>query len=460
MRFGALPLHQIETETFRLNGGYYLSTNQRVAKALEDWKGEKRFLKNCANIFRGPIFSRTYIEDPTYGEPYVSASDLDRTDYMGCRIISKIHGELLDTLRLKEGMTIITCSGVNLGWGLLVRKDMDGLVGSHDLIRLIANDPEDIGYLAAYLCSEPGWVSIRSLIYGTSIKHIEPDQVAGLSIPWFDEDFRFQVGKDFLDASEKRAYAVELIREATDYVFRTIGINDLTEQEWCYWGRELGFVADASTRSLRGWNYSLRTDRLRERIKSVDWLPLLDLVQPKTLSKGPSFSRIDAVPPHSIQLMGQRQLFRYVPRGRQISRAYLPKNAFCKPGTILIAARGTFGESEVFCRTQYVSRVSSQWCYSNDILRVIAQQKNFSGWLYAFLRSKAAFRILRSIATGSKQQDLHPDALAELPIPVANDDAYNHVQKLINQAFTLRDEAYVLEARAKELILKAVLGES
>ena len=348
-------------------------------------------------------------------------------------------------------MTIITCSGVNLGWGALVRSDLDRVVGSHDLIRVSTYGVDNAGYVGAFLCSSYGRLAVRRFIYGTSIKHVEPGHVSEVLVPWPHESIRREIGEKFWGATERRSKSSSLIEEATRVVFDSVGLRDLDEGEWNGLGRDLGFVADVSHRSLRGWNYAPRARQLMDRLLAVKGQTLGSLVLPGGLRKGPSFPRVDAAARHAVQLISQRQLFRYVPDGRMVSHAQLPPKVFCEPGTVLIASRGTFGESEVFCRAQYVSSRTCDWAYSNDILRVIVPPE-LSPWVYAFLRSRTAFRCFRSFATGSKQQDLHPEMLAELPVPKSPQTAQERVQSLVLEAFRLRDEASELENEALRTI--------
>lgn len=92
-----------------------------------------------------------------------------------------------------------------------------------------------------------------------------------------------------------------------------------------------------------------------------------------------------------------------------------------------------------------MSRLTAEWLFSNDILRVVPSSEHHAGWLYAFLRSRTAFRLIRSLATGSKQQDLHPAKVPLIPVLQGSEDDYRTVNRLIAKAFRLRDEAYQLE---------------
>lgn len=447
MKVGSVSLKRVRLRALRLNAGSYLSEDQELADAIRLWPRLEP-LGERAIVFRGPIFARHYVGDEQYGLPYVSASDMDRTDYWGVRLISGEHGDLLAKLALHAGMSVVACSGINLGWSMRVRPDMEGVVGSHDLIRVTARNVVDSGYLSAFLASRLGWISIRTTISGGSVKHVEPDDLNAIDVPWPEESIRREIGEAFTSAASLRAASNKLIGMATEQVFSSNDCVDLSESEWYRQGRELGFSARISSHSFRAWNYSPKANALRDTIQSRGARPLVEWCVPNSLRKGPSFKRLEASGEHAVPLIGQRQLFRFNPRPKSVARAGVPKSAFCSVGTTLIATRGTFGESEVFCRAQWVSRVTSGWLFSNDITRVVPASQEHAGWLYAYLRSRTAFRLLRSLATGSKQQDLHPRGLEALPVLLGTAQGYRVVNELVGEAFRLRDEAYTLEGLA------------
>ena len=456
MLLGTVKLRRSLRRERRLNANSFLSEDQELLDALEMWPGDKKGVGNIASTFRGPIFKRNYVNDPNYGLPYVSAADIDRSDYFGSRLISRSQGAVLDQLRLSADMIIVTCSGMNLGWSMLSRRDLAGVIGSHDLIRVIADDSEDRGYLGAFLGSRLGWYSVRQSISGGSVKHIEPPDVDRLQIPWPSKSVRKTISDAYLQAAELRAQSTSLIHQATEQVFRSAGIEDLDEGDWFGNGRELGFTGHVRKRTLRAWNLSEKARMVATKINAAGASQLCSLVKPGTLRKGPGFKRIPVDEGFGVHLIGQRQLFRFRPRPKHIARRGVPESAFCLPGTTLIAARGTFGEAETYGRAQYVSELTSSWLFSNDILRVVPRVENLSGWLYAFLRSRSAFRLIRSVATGSKQQDLHPEGLAEIPVPNGSKADKQHVNDLITQAFELRDTAYQGESKALDQIVALV----
>lgn len=128
---------------------------------------------------------------------------------------------------------------------------------------------------------------------------------------------------------------------------------------------------------------------------------------------------------------------------------------------ILVAARGTLGENEVYCRAMYVGGSWASKAYSEDFLRIRSGDSSFPGaYLFAFLRSEAMFRVLRSLSTGGKQQDIHEGLRAQIPVPVLTPPDRQRIAETIRTAYRKRDEADRKEDRALELLERAVLEHS
>ena len=66
----------------------------------------------------------------------------------------------------------------------------------------------------------------------------------------------------------------------------------------------------------------------------------------------------------------------------------------------------------------YYWPLARDYVFSQHFLRIVSGDPDFPGaYLFAFMRSEAAFRILRSMSTGSKQQDIHEVLRQQIPVP-------------------------------------------
>src|SRR5207245_1468847 len=201
------------------------------------------------------------------------------------------------------------------------------------------------------------------------------------------------------------------------------GVHNLTPIEWLRDSSDLGFsIRRSEIEILRAWNHSRRAQRIKQEIKSGRWSLLGDLVDAEWLKWRMMFKRIDANPDFGIEVITQRPLFKLFPEGRWLSRSYLLNHSprYVVPDqTILIAKQGTLGEDELYCRCEFITgRRMLRRAYSDHCMRVVVREGAIDpGYLFAFLRSHAGFRLLRSLSEGSKQQDLHWRTVPTLPIP-------------------------------------------
>lgn len=126
-------------------------------------------------------------------------------------------------------------------------------------------------------------------------------------------------------------------------------------------------------------------------------------------------------------------------------------------GCILVAAQGTLGESELYCRAEFATGKALENAYSEHILRVLANEQLMErGALFAFMRSETAFRMLRSISVGSKLQDHHYAMLPSLPIPYPPADVRKRCNQLVLDAYRAREKAIDLEDEARTLVERAI----
>jgi len=456
----------------RLDSGPYLSGAFEARVALERLQAQKEPLHKLTKgynggIYNGPQFVRNYVDDLENGVPFLTSGSMLAADFSRVSLLSKKDADSpkLRHLRLAEGMTLITCSGT-IGRMAYTRPDTEGFWSSQDVLKVVPN-PERIppGYLYAYLSSRYGVPLIISGTYGAIIQHIEPQHIADLPVPRLGEAIERQAHALVSEAALLRAAYQQQVDQATILFFRAVGLKDITASEWHAQGSDLGFSIKQSpvkslqspVKSLRALNYNPRFLKLCESITSTPWKPLGELCVPGTLQRAGRYKRIDADREHGCQLIGQRQLFWQRPEGRWVAGFALGEDVFVNAGTSLVAARGTLGEGELYCRSEFVWGSGTKYAYSEDMLRVVADENIIlRGCLFAFLRSETAFRMLRSVSSGSKMQENHYSLLPNLPIPWPERSEQQEIHTLIVDAYEKRHRSNTLEDQAVELIQDAI----
>jgi hypothetical protein len=443
----------------RLDSKPYLSGSMEAKAVLAKLQARKEPLyKVTLGIFNGPRFARIYVDDPEYGVPFLGSTDILNADLSNTPYLSKkLVGRYPDLL-LQEDWTLITCSGT-IGRMVFSREDMKGMAGSQHFMRVVP-DPDKIlpGYLYAYLSSRFGVPQVIEGTYGAIIQHIEPHHIASLPVPRLGKNIEEAVHQKVTMAANLRSEYQSQIKEATATLFSSVGLQDITAAEWHAMGRDLGFVhVPISAESLRAVNFNSRLEYFLTKLSQVPHMLLGDICRGGDLQRGLRFKRVECEPEYGVKLVGQRELFWWEPEGRWISTQNAPEGIFVKDETILIAAQGTLGEHEVFCRAEFITGPWLDYAYTEHLLRVQSGNPSISGaFLFAFLRSEMAFRCLRSTSIGTKQQDLHRAMLAQFPVPMPDATAHSKVEQLVRGAYQKRHKASQSEKEAVALVEMAI----
>lgn len=450
----------LEEDGRRLDCNPYMSGALEARDALRGLAARKNKLSEVTSgIFHAGREGRLWVNDPSNGVPFLGSSDILAADYSYQPLLSKVQVARNPLFLLGEHWTLITRSGT-IGRMAYVRPDMVGMACSEHVLRVVPN-AEQIppGYLYAFLSSRYGVPLIVSGTYGAIIQHIEAEHIADLPVPRLGE-VETRAHAMVADAAVLLATYQRGVQEATLSFFAAVGLRDITASEWHSMGPDTGFtVPRPDAASLRALNFNPRLTTLLRRIQGAPHKKLADICVPGTLTRGGRFKRIDASEEFAVRMIGQRELFWLQPEGRLIAKGALLDDATLPPGCIAVAARGTLGESELYCRAEFVWGPWSELAFSEDILRVIADESVMPrGCLYAFMRSESAFRMLRSISTGSKLQDHHHQMRGELPIPYPDAETRDAIHAKVVAAYEARHRAVALMNEAVRLVEREIGG--
>ncbi|GGK89288.1 hypothetical protein Sme01_49560 [Sphaerisporangium melleum] len=446
-------------QSFRLDPGPYISDSYAARMFLKRVPRTEPLGEVTEGIFNAGRFKRHYTTDPGHGVPFLSSADIFQADLSSLAMITKKSFQAMPNLALKPGWTLITCSGMTAGRVTYARLDMDGYACSQDVLRVVP-DVEKIpaGYLYTFLASPFGVSMIKGGIYGTSVKHIEPSHIVDLPVPRIDSQIEQQIDVLIQEAMLLRSRFQAGITDATNDLLKSAGLSELIDFNWHNEPRDLDFsVSGLTSTSLRALNYSPRAQRLIDALRSVPHRTLGEVCGGGYLGSGTRFKRIDSDSRYGVKLVGQRQGFWLRPEGRWINPNHSPLGIFAADESVLIAAQGTLGDSEVFCRAIYVTGEWLKNAYTQHFLRVVSGAVDFPGaYLFAFLRSEAAFRVMRSMSVGGKQQDLHVGLRAQIPVPECTLADRERIAGTVRQAYRWRDEADLKEDRALALLDEAI----
>lgn len=461
MKVKTIPSIWLGQNGNRLDCNPYMGGAIEAKIIIHSLKGKAEILKDltvgyAGGIYNGPQFQRIYLNSLENSVPFLTTTSMMQADLRRIARLRKKDAESkkLSFLKINEGMILISCSGT-VGRMVYAGEPLDGVWSNQDILKVVADENKiGSGYLYAFLNSAFGIPLVLVGTYGAMILHIEPEHIESMPIPRLVEKKENEIDSLIKKSSKLRGDFQKNIDAATDLLFSSAGLSDITPEQWHNDGPDIGDqIYLNSTRSIRALNFGGRFQRLIQNLKSVPHKTLGEICQGGQLSRGVRFKRIDSSPEFGAQLIGQKQGFWSRPEGRWISKAHAPEEIFSIDEAVLIASQGTLGEREVFCRPIFVTGSWLKYAYSEHFLRIYPNDHELSGaYVYAFLRSETAFRCLRSMSIGSKQQDIHVGMLAELPIPVINHQDKQTVEKLIREAFMAKDLADEYENQAIAMV--------
>ena len=115
---------------------------------------------------------------------------------------------------------------------------------------------------------------------------------------------------------------------------------------------------------------------------------------------------------------------------------------YVNPGWMLITCSGSVG-NVIMAYSAHANLV-----VSDDLLRADVYESEMRGYVYTFLRTGFGRAMMQSGQYGSVVKHLDIDHLAELPVPVI-DHLVEPIGAAVDEAFTMRDEAYRLDMVAQ-----------
>ena len=444
---------------FRLDAGPYVSEGYGARMLLERLPRTELLENLTRRIFHAGRVKRQWTTSRDHGVPFLGSTDIFQSDLTNLQLIARSAVTENPKLLLEAGWTLVTRSGMTAGRVTYARLSMAGKACSEDVLRVVA-DPDKVppGYLYTFLASTFGIPMIKGGIYGTSVRHIESSHTVGLPVPRLGEEVELKIDGLIREAMQLRQQFEDGIQAATRDLFKSAGLPELLDLRWHDHPRDLDFtVTEMTPSSIRAINFAPRARSLVGLLSSVPHRTLGEICAGGVLRTGSRFKRIDSTPETGVRLVGQRQAFWMRPEGRWINPNQAPLDIIQCDEAVLIAAHGTLGDGEVYSRSILVTGNWLKNAYSQDFVRVLSGTDEISGaYLFAFFRSEVAFRVLRSMSVGGKQQEYHPALLRQLPVPVCTASDRERIAETVRQAYRDRDEADRKEDLAFALLDEAV----
>lgn len=450
----------------RLDCNPYMSGALEARDTLQQLKVRKDALSTltrgyAGGIYNGPVFARIWVDDPRYGVPFLSNSDMLNADLSNLSLLQRRYAQSkkLAHLELSPGTTLITCSGT-IGRMTFVRQDMAGMWSSQHIMKVVP-DPQCIppGYLYAFLSSRYGVPLVVSGTYGAIIQHIEPEHIAGLPVPRFSPVIEEAIAAKVDAAAKARAEAVGLLHDAATRLKKTLGLKQPTPVAALPKPDVAAVSSDAFRNRGDAYYYSARNAESRNALDSVGMNCALGDVAEVFI---PSiFKRLYASDPQfgSPYITGG-DVFELSPTSDKylIKRVAAEYRLLLRKGMIVVQEAGQLGG--LIGRSVMVGNHLDGFSCSNNMIRIVPEDDIDGGYLFTLLSSEHGVRLLSREAAGSSIPHTDEQRVKRIQVPWPSRTDREYISEPAIRARELRDQACIWEREAQDMLEVRILEEA
>ena len=442
----------INLSNSKLNPSFY-SSNQAFINGLKT----KPLDELCEDIFNPPVFKREFIDDATECRYFASAeiSSLEPE-------INFITNEQADrlNLRVRKNWILITGFGT-IGNIRIVDKIIENYAVANNVARIVPKQ-NLIGFIAAFLSSNYGKKLLNDFAAGAVVKYIEAPQISQIPIPILSEEIIEKTNEFYLKTVRCREEAHTLLDKAKSLVLTYNHLPPLEEAELETLDpdkeTDLRLVSSAEftddfrldahfynpMAALAVRNIREKTSNFQELFKSAESIFMRN-----------RFSRNYVEKEQGLPFLSGKNIIQIRPEQKYISLTETNEidELRVKKGWILITRSGTLG------RVGFVWNNYEDYTATEDIIRVSPNENIDPGYLYSFLSSEYGYHQIIKYKHGAVIDHITPEQIADIVIPIPNENEIKEIGDLVRQAYDLRAEAIRLEDEAQEILTKALTGK-
>jgi type I restriction enzyme S subunit len=413
------------------------------------------------------LFTRYYCKRD-YGLPYISSSEMSEIEPpVNSRYISKVLTNNIAQYVIKRGQILVSAAGT-VGSIVIATKELDGVAGTSDILRIDVDMQTNLGFIYTYLTSSYGANELSNLAYGAVIKRVRGAQLEELKTPKIDEDSILRMNELILSSLNKRDIANELIKKARSLVLQYNNLPPLSETKVNT--NDPKNVVQILQTNLNEFTSDYRLDAhfynpiARAAISNIQQnalhhQPLKELT--KDIIIGKRFKRNYVESDHGTPFIGSKNILQIRPTELKYlsnSEIGFMDDLMLQKGMILIACSGSLGGT--FGKASLVQNNFERHAASQHILRIVANEELIdSGYLYAFLSSEYGYECITRYRWGALIDEIDDDDMGKIDIPFPSEKQQKQIGDLVRQAYDLRAEAIKLEDEAQEILTKALTGK-
>jgi type I restriction enzyme S subunit len=443
---------------FRLDSSFFINESQIKFNSQINFK----LLSELATVFFPGIFKRFLVENPKYGIGFLTTSEMMMVEPKAEKLLSTDLTTNLEIYRVEENSLLVSRSG-SVGNTIFVYEDLIRYAITEDALRVKPFDKKYLGLLYFYFTSYYGKSLITGQQSGAVIDHIYEENLLNLSIPILDEETNEYFYGIFIKVRENREKANKLLRKARTLVLEYNNLPPLEEAELETLDpdkeTDLRFVStkeftDDFRLDAHFYNpmAELAVRNIRE--KADTYYQLIELVNEIILGK--RFKRNYVESDHGTPFLSGKNIIQIRPEVKYLSNSEIKfmDDLLIEKNWTLVTCSGTIG------RTCFVYNNYEGYAASQHILRVNPDESEIDpGYLYCFLSTDYGYHQILRYRYGAVIDEIDDNNMAEILVPICEENQQKEIGDLVRQAYDLRAEAIRLEDEAQEILTKALTGK-
>lgn len=462
MKVKTIPSAWMRLDGRRFDCGPYMSGALEAKIRLEELSCRKDLLASLCvggvdGIYHAGRESRTWVDDPEAGVPFLSSSSILASDLSGLPLISKRQVASNPRFTLRHGWTLITRSGT-IGRMVYARPDMDGLACSEHVMRVVP-DPQKVkpGFVYAFLSSKFGVPLVTSGTYGSIIQSIEPQHIADLPVPRFGEEVERKAHRLVEEAANLRTESSKILADAVSTLEHLAVLKPLTPSTSPTPYSCVAVPATSVQERFDAFYHSPYGNQVVALLKSspmdITTVGALarSIVEPNRFKR----IRIDD-PAFGVRFFGTAALMWSEPT----EMYFLPKNQqgiqqyIVTERTVLIPRSGQLSGIIGTAVLPFGDILGG--AVSEDAIRIHCANPNAAGFLFVALTSQYGLRQLKARAYGSSIPHLDVHQIGRVVLPDPGDAERKRIGKQGAKVAELRHAAVLKEREARDLVERSI----
>ena len=443
----------------RLDGEAYLTEGFQYRLRIESLPNTQA-VKDLARVWQPTRLKGVKVWS-TAGLPFLTATQAFDVRPVPRKWLSKAHTPKLNSRYVNAGTILVTCSG-NIGDAIIAYKAHEGLVISHDLVRVDPEASNLTGYLYTYFRTRYGRAVMRSSQYGNVIKHMEPEHLETVPVPIFDDDLIQELAADIDGVFQLRTEAHVLSVQAEALYAESVGEPAIDEAAL------EGFTVESSDlftgrRRLEAYAHNPLAEAVRALVDASSERAS-DVVD--GIFGVPRFKHVYTTDRSAIPYLDSEDLFKLNPESTKFIPVAAKNDAeryFVSRGWLLMACSGQlygFNGRVVIADESHEGSI-----VSNHVLRIIPSAGIRPGYLYVALEHPTLGQpLVLSRAFGTSVPEIDVSDIAGLPVARLGNSIESEIADAAEIASDLRIRAKRKEngavAKLEKRIDDALLAEA